>query len=162
MKRDFEEIANAYYCLLTSLDWNNELLLIGLKEGLNKFLSNLFLKQGGKHKYLHADFYSHKALERVKSGIYSDLVFEHMVPKQKYIQEPCIARAKTGVITAEYILDLLRRYWKIAIITKEEDKLLLSRQMPKDWDGINIFYRYQVAKITLVQSPFIDGWRIQA
>ena len=144
------KITEAYYKLLNSLDWNDEILIIGLREGLNKFLSNAHLKLANKHKYLQGDFYSKRAAEKIQSGDFNDLVYEHMIPKTKYIQRPCEEKAKNKDLTIEFIESILNRYWKIAIVTKEEDKKL-SRSLPKDWDQVDIFIRYKLAGIELIK-----------
>jgi hypothetical protein len=154
---NYTKVARSYYKLLTSIDWNDEILLFGLKEGLNKFLSNAFLKLNNGTKYLQGDYYSKNALEKVQNNDFTNLVYEHMVPKNKYIQKVCEEHAKNDTLTLEFIVELLNKYWKIAVITKEEDKMLSSRSMPKDWDGENIFFRYQKANIQLIMNPMLDN-----
>lgn len=147
MTDELKKAAIAYKMLLDVIPWDNEILLIGLREGLNKFLSNtmlyLYKESRGKNKYQQGDYYSKKAQEKVDRKDFTDLVFEHMIPKNEYIQKPCEEAARNNSITIEFIEDKLRKYWKIAIITKEEDKLLASKRMPNDWDGKDIFARYQ-------------------
>ena len=41
-------ITEVYFKLLKSLDWEDEVLITGLREGLNKFLSNSCLFLGEK------------------------------------------------------------------------------------------------------------------
>jgi hypothetical protein len=133
----------------------------GIREGLNKFLSNAFLSLDKRSKYLKGNFYSLEALNKVNVGDFKGLVYEHMVPKSKYIQKRCENAARERTLTIEYINDLLDKYWFIAVITKDEDTSLRTFDMPNDWDGKNIFQRYQEAKISLVQSPFMstnDEW----
>lgn len=149
-----QSLAQTYFNLLTGLDWSDPLLETGLKEGLNKFLSNAFLRSDKRHKYYKGDYYSPAALAKVNAKDLNGLVFEHMVPKQKYIQGPCVEMAKNGTLSVSYITQLLEKYWKIAVITKDEDSLLKTRSMPMDWDQENVFYRYQVVGIELVKSPF--------
>lgn len=146
-----EKIGRAYYKLLLSIDWSDEILLAGLREGLNKFLSNAYLKINGKKKQLQGDYYSEKAYHQVKKGDLANLIYEHMVPKSKYIQKPCEKMAQNGNLSESIIVDLLRKYWRIAIITKYEDKLLPRKTMPTDWDSKNIFIRYNNAGIKLIE-----------
>ena len=75
-----------------------------------------------------------------------------MVPKSKYIQRPCEKLAKNGMLKIDDVTDLFNKYWKIAIITKEEDKLISSKSMPDDWDNVCIYARYNKAGITLKES----------
>ncbi len=149
---NIELMSHAYYKLLTSIDWNDEVFLCGMREGLNKFLSNISLKLNSKNKYLQGDFYSINAIKQIKEKRYSNLIYEHMIPKNKYIQRPCEEKAREGNLTIDIILELLNKYWKIAIITSDENKLLHQKTMPIDWDNENIFYRYEHAGIKLVKS----------
>lgn len=146
-----KELARAYYKLLTTLDWKDEILIEGLREGLNKFLSNAF--KGRKH--LKSHFVSRSALEQLQCNDFTELVFEHLIPKSKYIQKPCEEKAIQGTLTVEYIEDLLQKFWYFAIITKKEDSLLTRFRMPEDWDENDIFARYKVAGIELVKNPFL-------
>lgn len=149
-KENIEKVAKAYCKLLNSIDWDDELIIAGLKEGLNKFLSNAFLSLNKEIKYKQGDYYSSEALEKVENNDFSNLVYEHMVPKNKYIQKVCEEEAKDKKLEPEFIIELLNKYWKIAVITKDEDDKLNSRSMPVDWDGENIFARYEEAKLELI------------
>jgi hypothetical protein len=148
---NISKITIAYYKLLSSIDWSDEVLILGIREGLNKFLSNAHLKLANKHKYLQGNFYSRSAAEKVEAGDFNGLVYEHMVPKAKYIQKPCEEKAKIGDLTIEFIETHLDKYWKIAVITKEEDKRLSRASMPKNWNEKNIFIRYTLAGIELIE-----------
>jgi len=86
----------------------------------------------------------------MEKGSTAGLVYEHMVPKSRYIQKPCEERAKKKALSEDYVLDLLNRYWKIAIVTKEEDAELTRTKMPDDWDAEDIRLRYTYADIELV------------
>jgi hypothetical protein len=145
-----KQIAKSYFKLLSSLDWEDDILITGLREGLTKFLSNAFLKSNGVNKYYQGDFYTHSALDLIEKGITSGLVYEHMVPKSRYIQKPCEERAQKKSLNEDYVIELLNRYWKIAIVTKEEDKKLTRTKMPDDWDEADIRIRYKNARIDLV------------
>ena len=151
-----EKVAKSYIKLLSSIDWDDDVLIAGLTEGLNKFLSNAFLRLHPDKKYLQGNFYSVRAASKIKAGEIAGLIYEHMVPKGKYIQKVCEEKAAHGDLNLEFVVDILRRYWRIAVITKEEDSLLLSRQMPKDWDEIDIFYRYRNKGISLISNPFVS------
>ena len=60
--------------------------------------------------------------------------------------------ARNGKLTVQIVTELLSKYWKIAVITKEQDKLLSRRKMPDGWDGKDIFARYRKANIYLIQT----------
>jgi len=145
------DVANAYYELLSAINWENEILVRGLREGLNKFLSNAFLRLNQKRKYLQGDYYSKEALRKLSLQDYSDLVYEHIVPKQKFIQRPCEEAAKEKELTLEFVTTLLEKYWHIAIITKDEDKII-TRCMPNGWNGKDLFVRYQSAGVHLIPA----------
>ncbi|MWJ28572.1 hypothetical protein GPM19_10200 [Halomonas sp. ZH2S] len=149
---DLEPIIKSYYKLLQSLDWSDEVLIRGLREGLNKFPSNAFLRMNPESKYLCGDYYSPSALEKVQSRNFSGLIFEHMVPKAKYIQKPCEQAAREGSLDINEMRELFQKYWKIAVITVEENSRLKGHAMPKDWDFENIFSRYQESGIELVKN----------
>ncbi len=150
-------LSNIYFEFLKSIKWENELYLKGIKEGKNKFLSNTYLHICGG-KYGISNYHSKEALfilnnqkDLNRSG---KLVFEHMVPKDKYVQKPCEEMAKAGELTINNIYSLLNKYWFIATITKEEEKTLkTSRVMPNDWEKKGHFARYDNTKIELIQNP---------
>jgi hypothetical protein len=149
------QMASAYYKLLTRIDWQDQAFVAGIREGLNKFLTCVYLRHSfqGKKKHHTTHYVSADALECLQVGEYSDLVFEHTVPKQQYIQEPCEERARSGDLTVEYIERLLMRYWRLASVTKAEDFRLPPR-MPDGWDGNDCFARYEIAGIVLMPNPF--------
>ena len=143
-----ESIVRAYIELLEAINFNNPIIYSGIREGLNKFLSNAFLDQPG-HKYQNGHFYSQMACEKVNKKDYTRLIFEHMIPKHKYIQKPCMEMAMKNNLDQNKVRELINKDWKIAIITKEENSRLRGRTMPKDWDGEDIFRRYNDAGIQL-------------
>lgn len=147
-----KKIAKSYFDLLTNLNWDDELLVLGIREGLNKFLSNAFLKSIKGKKYLKCDYFSQKALNQINRNDFTDLIFEHMIPKNSYIQKPCELKAQNGTLELEYIEELLLKYWFIATITKSEDRLLNRNKMPEKWDKKDILYRYSKADIALVKN----------
>ena len=142
-------VSRAYFKLLNSIDWEDDVLLSGLREGLNKFLSNAFLKINKKRKYDQADFYSQAAIEKILVREYSSLIYEHMVPKKAYIQDPCEDEARDGKLTIDFVVDHLERYWQIAVITDQEDRRLERSKMPHGWDKKDIHARYQQAGVIL-------------
>lgn len=60
-----EKVANSYVKLLSSIDWNDDVLVIGLTEWLNKFLSNAFLRLLPGNKYFQGNFYSVRAASKI-------------------------------------------------------------------------------------------------
>lgn len=152
-------IADAYVSFLNRLPWEQPLVLLGAKEGLNKFLSNAYLCSfPGRRKHQLTQLVSEAAQDRLKGKSTVGLVFEHVVPKRQIIQKPCEDLAREGKLTTEFVLSLLRRYWVLAMVTKEEDRRLASRAMPFGWDAQDILARYKAAGITLVPNPFaVDG-----
>ena len=157
-------MAKAYFELLTTLQPafdDNENIKIGLREGLTKFLSNLYINLRGENDKYNTDYFSEEAWNHKDDG--TPLVFEHIIPKTDYIQKPCEAACKNGKFadgtpfSEEAILKLLQERWQIATITEDEDceltKRGLNRKMPKGWEKENSpFSRYKAANIPLVDS----------
>lgn len=153
-------MSKAYYKLLDMLKDELEKdsdIVDGLKEGLRKFLSNLEIKLNKTDEW--ADYISLSAKARIASGDKTKLVYDHVVPKTRYIQKYCMKAAVTGQFengekfSEAAIKGFLERYWKVTVITKEEDDKLthagLREKMPKDWDGKDLFARYKAVGITV-------------
>ena len=143
-------MANAYYELLTVLVpllKKNSDIENGIREGLNKFLSNLCISLVGKQE---TDYYSEDAIDKLNKGDCEHLIYEHIVPKNFY-QNQIIDDFKAGKIkNAGDIRAILEKYWYIATITSSEDKQLKpQKSMPKDWDKQDIFVRYAVIRSRL-------------
>ena len=155
IQKEIQVIAAAYFKLLKCIDWADPVFVSGIREGKNKFLSNAWLSRAKANKYHKTNWISQDALAQIESGDYTDLVFEHLVPKQKYIQDPCERLAMEGRLTLDYVIDLLSKYWHMATITKEEDSKLSRRSLPDDWDGSDIHVRYKNACISnLIPNPY--------
>ena len=147
------KIAEAYYTFLRGIDWGNDFYTQGIRDGKKTFLTNAFLGTYGEKKYSCGDYYSPAAWKIVQSSNKpSGLIFEHMVPKKKYIHAPCEKLAESGDLTVPFIENLLQKFWKIAIVTKEEDMHLGRNSMPANWDEEDIFGRYTAAGVTLVDA----------
>ncbi len=154
-KEGIRKMAEAYYQMLTALKpaiKKNPDIKAGLKEGLGKFLSNLYISYFGKK---NTDYYS-EAAYKIKDDKNAKLVFEHIVPKARYIQEPCYEASIKGhfedgkEFSVESIEGLLNKYWKIATVTKEENEKLnkYRTKMPESWKpGDDPFARYDAVGI---------------
>jgi hypothetical protein len=152
-----EKLARAYFKLLSSIDWEDPVLVGGLREGLNKFLSNAHLASfRGYNKYHKTHFVSRQALHHLESRLRRGLVWEHLVPRKLYIQEPCERQARERALTLDFIRDRLAKFWYLASITNEEDRLLPRLTMPANWDGNDVLARYEAAGLTLIPNPFFD------
>ena len=84
-----ERMAVAFHDLLTALSSqlnNNKDIQAGIKEGLCKFLSNVHIAMVGKK---HTDYYSEKAYDvcTKQNAKKTGLVYEHIVPKNRYQNE---------------------------------------------------------------------------
>lgn len=151
-------LAEAYCKFLAGIDWTDELVVAGSREGRNKFLSNAFLSLYPRiHKYHRTHFISKQSHGQLLAGQYQELVCEHLVPKARYIQEPCERLAARGELTNEFVRIHLEKYWRLATITKGEDNRLQRRKMPDDWDGTSVLARYEAAGIVLLPNPFFPG-----
>lgn len=153
-----EKLARVYFKLLSSIDWEDPILVAGLSEGLNKFLSNAHIASfRGTNKYHTTHFVSAPALQRLESKRYpGNLIFEHLVTKDRHIQRPCVSHARTRTLTLDFIRDQLQKFWHLATITVDEDRLLTRASMPVAWDGTNILARYEEVGLALIPNPFFE------
>ena len=150
----YKMMADKYFQLLKWLyELNDKDIEKGLKEGLDKFLSNLYLSRY-KNKCAACEYITQKALSSYKKKNGVRFHFEHIVPKTEYIQRKCEELARQGKLQVKYIETLLRKYFHCAYVTEEEDKRLLKDKMPTDWNGKDIFARYKKAGIKLIENPF--------
>jgi hypothetical protein len=148
-------LAEAYVAFLDSFPWDKALVVAGAKEGLNKFLSNAYLHSFPKRrKYELTQLISPAARDRLRAGKPGGLVFEHLVPKRRFIQQPCEERAQQGQLDIAFVLALLDQYWVLATVTKDEDRRLSRSSMPQSWDGLDVLARYARAGVSLVANPF--------
>lgn len=149
------QMAEAYVAFLSCLPWDQALVLRGAKEGLNKFLSNAYLCSfRARRKHELTQLMSVAAVGKLNAGDRSGLVFEHVVPKRRVIQEPCERLAREGKLTTDFVLLLLRQYWVLVMVTTAEDRRLARGTMPTGWDGRDVMARYAAAGICLVTNPF--------
>ena len=151
-----DTLAEKYHANLTSLPYEDELFMIGIREGKNKFLANLHihlakaqLPAGWRDKRYTTDFVTPVALEQLRTKQLKGLEYEHLVPKGAFIQEKCEAKAKTGELTVNFVRDILARYLWTATVTEEEHLRLSRSTMPRWWDKSNIFARYEEAGMKL-------------
>jgi hypothetical protein len=149
----------------------------GLREARNKFLSCYFYENVDpvecfpdsvfkKYqptitlRYLCADYYSVKALKVLRKcePLEGVLRYEHLVPKGEFVQDICEEAFRDGKkkMTITQIATLLDQRWHMAVIHKEEDKLLKPRKsMPDDWlDGDrDVLARYK--KNNVLRFPML-------
>ncbi|MFI8496697.1 hypothetical protein ACIGC1_28355 [Peribacillus butanolivorans] len=108
----------------------------------------------GAHKYVTPD-----ALEKYLNNKKSSFIKEHVVCKNIYFKE-IINELKKDSPNEEKVFDILLKYYFTALITKEEDKKLdekgLRRVMVvnEEWDGENLFVRYECTGINLIDNPY--------
>ncbi len=154
----YKTMAEKYYEVLNWLyGLNDKDIENGLHEGMNKFLSNLYLSFFNKNKLFACEYISEKALKLVKSNKKQSLkgtIFEHMVPKSAYIQKVSEEKAKKGILKQKNVEQLLKKYFHCALITADEDKKLMKNKMPDDWDKNDVFARYYIASISLIKNPY--------
>lgn len=150
-----EVLAKRYYDFLMTLPFDDQIYMQGISEGKRKFLSNahIYLTTRNlpiKDKRYTTDFITPSALKIIKTTSIksSNLQYEHIVPKSKYIHDICEQKAKSKSLSVDFIKDLLTRYYWTATVTETEHKLL--KNTPKTWDGQNIKIRYENAGISLL------------
>lgn len=96
---------------------------------------------------LNMHFISKNALNAINSKSDTQLVKDHAVPV-KIISE----MLKQIICPSEVSIEkLLQDFYRLGVLTHEEDKTLnqlnLKSNMPNDWDGENVFARYEEANI---------------
>lgn len=159
-ERIMRTLADKYYYFLTVLPFEDELYMQGMVEPRRKFLANLhitLIRQSlppacSDWRY-STDHVSEMALHLLQRGTWNkdELIYEHMVPKTRYIKEPCEAAARRGVLTPDYVYDLLVRYlWTATIHASENERLAQRTKMPPNWDEIDVFARYKAKGIILI------------
>ena len=118
------------------------------------YLTMSYFKQKGcyKNKYYMSDFITVKAKEVLETKDKREkLVYEHMVPKNIYINE--ISRATLeGSVSIDLIYKLLNKYYYVCTVTKSEDEKLPTVRMSDEWDGENPFYRYEKGGIGFLEN----------
>lgn len=77
----------------------------------------------------------------------SECVVEHAVPQMVIVN----MLMDLDFLTNERIEQILRKYFRVCLVSKNEDALLrknrLGSTMPDDWDGQNIWARYETVGI---------------
>ncbi|RUO22605.1 hypothetical protein CWE08_05375 [Aliidiomarina iranensis] len=80
-----------------------------------------------------------------------DVIHEHVIP-----DSPVMSKLLAlDPLSKESILDIIKRYYVICVITKEEDRLLnaagLRSKMPEGWSDISdsVFARYQKVGLSI-------------
>ena len=119
--------------------------------GLNMILGTHWqAKEVGVHTTWHKEALQHSKAARkakLKLGKEAKLIVEHVVPMSVIVD----MLLKVEPLTEANVKKILKKYWHIIRITKEEDerlnKLGLNRKMPKNWDGKDPFARYKLAEI---------------
>jgi hypothetical protein len=91
------------------------------------------------------------------AGDRKDLIFENVVPKHPFVQEPCQRLARDRHLTVEFVRSLLQKYWVLATVTAPEERQL-ARQMPAEWGGQDVLVRYAAAQIDLLAAPGIPPY----
>ena len=113
-----------------------------LKLALHQYWQNKVLGQHGQSQK--------KNLPRSKEAIGKNLTecdVEHVVPVMLIVN----MLMDMNPISAEKVESILKKYWHVLLITKEEHQKLnssgLRSTMPKDWDKENIWARYEAIGI---------------
>ncbi|WP_314679933.1 hypothetical protein [uncultured Granulicatella sp.] len=137
-----------------------------IRKKLRKYVREKYSIQGKLDHRIEVDFFSEKAWEYFKEhGLNVQngklfLRYEHIIPKKRYIQKPIEDLAKnSSEITFKLkneIKERIEEYYYVALITISEDKELLKNEMPDDWDGKNIFARYEKSGIKLIRNPLFE------
>lgn len=172
----YTEMSEECSMFLTHTEKQSSNYLTGIREGQNKFLSNLYLKLVKKHfdiknnkfknwKYNCSHYFSNNALKNRMEN--RNFVFEHIVPKS------LIQFVKTENRSIEEVqnllFDVISKYWLIATITEKEDafirtslKKLENKTILSDLSTFTLdpFFRYTYAEIKLLKNPIFSEERI--
>jgi hypothetical protein len=101
-----------------------------------------------------ATLMSEKSLKQMKTGDKKELYLEHIVPVS--VINECVLKLNNP--TWKQISEIIIEWTILAIITKDENKVLrdqkLSKTMPHTWDGVDKLARYKCAKIKLIPSQY--------
>jgi hypothetical protein len=153
-----DTLSEKYCKFLFNLPYDDHVYMKGIHEGKGKFLANLHIylttidmPKRFNDKRFSTDFVTRSAQEVLNTNAITGLEYEHLIPKKKYIQDVCEQKAKEGILTVDFVQDLLSRYLWIATVTNEEHKLLSRRLMPFNWDGLDIRARYELVGIDLLE-----------
>lgn len=159
-REHISHLAVAYTKFLNALDWQDRLLVGGLREARTKALSGIYMElMRPAPKYHQTHYITEGALAllataRTKAD---GLRYEHIVPCAEYVRDPCEEAARTGALTNELVVSVLDRYWWLATILKSEDMKLPRFSMPSDWDGNDVLARYRKAGIVLMPNPLFGN-----
>lgn len=81
------------------------------------------------------------------------LIREHMIPKNMYYKT-IVQESENNTLTVEKISKILNKYYWTCLVVKEAENRILDKyyksKMPDDWDGMNIFARYDKVSIEVV------------
>lgn len=104
-------------------------------------------------KYNMTDYISSEAQTIVEAGKVptNTLVFEHMVPKNIYIEKFRDAALKNA-ITQDFIYKILEKYYYTCTVKVEEDKVLGRAYIDEKFFEDNPFYRYK--SIKYIENPY--------
>lgn len=111
-------IAEKYVYFLHTLQFDDEIYMQGMREARGKFVANLHIaimeeKMPKKYKdrRYSSDYVSERALKHLimREWGSKELQYEHMIPKTKYIKEVCEEAAKNGVVTTDFVYDVLMK-----------------------------------------------------
>jgi hypothetical protein len=154
------ELIYAYfeaYKLLPEGSQKDVLYTATFVEGLVfRCISDICIKYGiaTNNKLLRSDYITAAAKEQIEQKNMKNLIREHMIPKTVYFNI-LIDQSKKGLLTKEQIFNILNKNYWTCLVTKDEDKSLSKQyksKMPDDWDGINIFVRYEKVSINGVEK----------
>ncbi|WHZ01214.1 hypothetical protein QNH48_19705 [Neobacillus sp. YX16] len=103
-------------------------------------------------KYSMTDFITPQALLKLQQKEKVKLIFEHMIPKNLYLNR-LVNKAQQGILTYDEIYNVLMKYYYTCTVTEDEDNSLPPSKMQDGWDRQNAFYRYQLAEIEFIENP---------
>lgn len=124
-----------------------------LREAINKSKKNY----KGNVNRLNCSFISPAAKHELSENPKAKLIAEHILPVSLALRE----FESLEPLTVDAVVEMVANYSLTALITHEEDQKLreaqLVKSMPENWDGKNIFARYQATGIDLLPTSMDEN-----
>jgi hypothetical protein len=119
-----------------------------LKIAIHQYWQNKVL---GEHGQAHK-----RHIRRSKAAAQlplTECVVEHVMPQMELVNRLMSMRP----VTETGVIEILTKYLRVIVVTREEhgrlNSLGLRSVMPRDWDGRDVFARYEAVGIELAEAP---------
>ena len=110
----------------------------------------------GGNNHVKAAHMSTAAYAQMQLGQFDQLIAEHMVPVKVVVDK--VLTLPIDRITWAEIRDMVVKFSRMALITEKEDDSLtmagLAACMPANWDGMDLYARYNIVGIELKVNEY--------